>query len=203
MNTYHKIQTVFKRDEKTKKIIHGDYSMPEFEFLKDNVWIFTEKVDGTNTRVMWNGDRIIFGGKSEDAQIPVHLLYKLQELFEGTVKRQIFIEVFGKEPVEVCLYGEGYGNKNEKRATPILEEIARNEGYAEGYKKAQQMIDSVSLYNKDALKATKQFYANGYLNALQDCKEILRKQWDEEWIDYANPLPDIIKIIESLENEKK
>lgn len=55
--------------------------------------------------------------------------------------------------------------------------------------------------NSDSLE--KRFYRNGYLNALQDTKEIIRKQWDEEWIDYANPLPDIIKIIESLENEKR
>lgn len=111
MKQYHKIQTVFKRDEKTKRIIRGDFSTPEFEFLKDTTWVFTEKVDGTNTRVMWNGSAVIFGGKSDDAQIPVHLLYKLQAIFEGTVKKQIFAEVFGTEPIEVCLYGEGYGNK--------------------------------------------------------------------------------------------
>ena len=114
MKEYHKIQTVFKRDEKTKHIIEGDYTLPEVEFLKDVKWVFTEKVDGTNIRVMWNGENVVFGGKTEDAQIPVYLLYKLQELFEGTVKRQIFIKSFGEEPVEVCLYGEGYGAKIQK-----------------------------------------------------------------------------------------
>lgn len=111
MNQYHKIQTVFKRDEKTKHIVEGDYSLPELEYLKDNEWVFTEKVDGTNTRVMWNGSAVTFGGKSDDAQMPMHLLYKLQELFEGTAKKQLFIEQFGAEPTEVCLYGEGYGFK--------------------------------------------------------------------------------------------
>jgi ATP-dependent RNA circularization protein (DNA/RNA ligase family) len=111
MKQYHKIQTCFKRHEKTKKIIEGDWVMPEFDFLKDNQWVFTEKVDGTNTRVIWNGSQVVFAGKSEDAQMPMHLLYKLQELFEGTVKRQLFIEKFGSNPVEVCLYGEGYGHK--------------------------------------------------------------------------------------------
>lgn len=111
MTKYTKIQTVYKRDEKTKKIIEGDFSLPEFEYLKDNKWIFTEKVDGTNTRVMWNGSNVIFGGKTDDAQMPMHLLYKLQELFEGLVKKQLFIKQFGSEPTEVCLYGEGYGHK--------------------------------------------------------------------------------------------
>lgn len=111
MKQYQKINTVFKRDERTKKIIQDDYAIPEFEYLKDNEWVFTEKVDGTNTRVMWNGSAVVFGGKSEDAQMPMHLLYVLQSLFEGTHKRQLFIEQFGAEPTQVCLYGEGYGHK--------------------------------------------------------------------------------------------
>lgn len=109
MKEYHKIQTIFKRDSKTRKIIIGDYSMIEFEFLKDNLWIFTEKVDGTNIRVIWDGKKIVFGGKTDDAQIPVLLLSRLQELFEGTVKKKLFEEIFAEK--EVCLYGEGYGRK--------------------------------------------------------------------------------------------
>ncbi len=44
MNEYHKIQTVFKRnpENKFKTLLIGDYSMPEFEYLKDNIWSFTE-----------------------------------------------------------------------------------------------------------------------------------------------------------------
>jgi len=110
MTEYHKIQTLFKRDEKTKKIIEGSWTLPEIEYLKDNKWVFTEKVDGTNIRIMWNGSAVTFGGKTDNASIPVFLLYKLQELFEGTPKRQKFIEKFGTEG-NVCLYGEGYGVK--------------------------------------------------------------------------------------------
>ena len=37
MKEYHKIQTVFKRDPDTKfkTLLHGEYSLPEFEFLKN------------------------------------------------------------------------------------------------------------------------------------------------------------------------
>lgn len=111
MKEYHKIQTVFKRDEKTKQIIEGDWTLPEFEYLRDSKWVFTEKVDGTNIRVMWDGENVTFGGKTDDAQMPVFLLYKLQELFEGTAKRELFKSKFS-EPV--CLYGEGYGAKIQK-----------------------------------------------------------------------------------------
>lgn len=113
MDQYHKIQTVFKRDEATKHIIEGDYSMPEFDYLKDNDWVFTEKVDGTNVRVGWNGKAIIFGGKTDDAQMPVFLMQKLQEMFDTTPKRQVFKTIFNlnEETADVCLYGEGYGKK--------------------------------------------------------------------------------------------
>ena len=46
MKEYHKINTIFKRDmtSKSKNLIIGEYSTPEFEYLKDNIWIFTEKI---------------------------------------------------------------------------------------------------------------------------------------------------------------
>ncbi len=117
MNQYHKIQTIFKRDMSNHgNIIIGDYSLPEFEYLKDNKWVFTEKVDGTNIRVMWNGTDVVFGGKTDNAQLPVFLMYKLQELFEGN-RRQIFKDIFiprEGEDLKVCLYGEGYGAKIQK-----------------------------------------------------------------------------------------
>jgi len=118
MKQYHKINTLFKRDmEHGAQIIEGSYSEPEMEYLKDNQWVFTEKVDGTNIRIMWNGVNVTFGGKTDEASLPVFLLYKLQELFEGTAKKQIFKEVFNStegEPPQVCLYGEGYGAKIQK-----------------------------------------------------------------------------------------
>ena len=120
MKQYHKINTIFKRDMTNHgKIMEGTYSEPEFEYLANNEWVFTEKVDGTNIRVMWDGANVVFGGKTDNAQMPTFLLYKLQELFEGTVKKQLFINKFNQdvvpeEKIQVCLYGEGYGAKIQK-----------------------------------------------------------------------------------------
>jgi len=113
MITYHKIQTVFKRNPETKfkTLLDGQYSLPEFEYLKDNIWVFTEKVDGTNIRVMWDGNNITFGGKSDNAQIPACLVNKLKENFFDS--NSFFKEKFGDEG-DVCLYGEGYGAKIQK-----------------------------------------------------------------------------------------
>jgi ATP-dependent RNA circularization protein (DNA/RNA ligase family) len=106
MQEYPKIETLFDRDEKTFKVVEGKWRCPEFEYLKDNKWLFTEKVDGTNVRIMWNGLALRFGGRSDNAQMPTFLLTKLQELFPP--------EKFTTFTDGVCLYGEGYGAKIQK-----------------------------------------------------------------------------------------
>jgi len=113
MKEYHKIQTIFKRDPATnyKTLIYGDYALPEFEYLKDNLWVFTEKVDGTNIRVMFNGE-ISFGGKTDRAQIPAFLVNKLNERFLPQIDK--FKATFTDPEPNVCFYGEGYGAKIQK-----------------------------------------------------------------------------------------
>jgi hypothetical protein len=113
MTTYHKINTVFKRDHAKPKnpIIMWDWSEPEFEYLAKNKWELTEKVDGTNIRIMWDGQRITFGGKTDNAQIPAPLVQRLNEVFLPQLDK--FIEIFGIEG-GVCFYGEGYGNRIQK-----------------------------------------------------------------------------------------
>lgn len=48
MVEYHKIQTVFKRDMNTKykTLLEEEYSLPEFDYLKNNIWDWSEKLDG-------------------------------------------------------------------------------------------------------------------------------------------------------------
>ena len=109
MQTYNKIDTIFERDEKTKKLINGKFRNETVEFCKDLTWQFTEKVDGTNIRVQWDGHRVEFGGRTENAQIPAPLVNKLNELFGGDINEQFFEQKFGEN--EVILFGEGYGPK--------------------------------------------------------------------------------------------
>ena len=110
MKEYHKIQTIFKRDPETKykTLLEGEYSLPEFEYLKDCVWIFTEKIDGTNIRVIWENGKIRYEGKSDNAQIPVFLLDKLNEIFIEDLMKNAFPDY------DACLYGEGYGARIQK-----------------------------------------------------------------------------------------
>ncbi len=109
MKEYHKIETLFVRDmEGTKKLIEGQYRDEVVEYLKDLPWVFTEKVDGTNIRVVWDGHCVVFYGRTDGAQIPSTLVNKLNSLFMGTANEQLFEQKFGATPVTI--YGEGYGS---------------------------------------------------------------------------------------------
>lgn len=106
MDEYPKIKTMFLRDlmGKSYKIIEGAWANDEFAFLSNNIWTFTEKVDGMNIRVKWKDGNMTFCGRTDKAQIPIKLLNRLNELF--LPKIDIFKKIFNKG---VCLYGEGYG----------------------------------------------------------------------------------------------
>lgn len=110
MNEYHKIQTVFKRDPATKykTLLMGEYALPEFQYLQSNRWIWTEKVDGANIRIMYEDGKIAFGGRTAQAQILASLVNALQELVGVKVLSEVFPDG------AVCLYGEGYGAKIQK-----------------------------------------------------------------------------------------
>ena len=113
MRHYHKIQTVFKRDpdNRFKTLLDGEFSIPEFEYLKDNPWVFTEKVDGTNIRIMFSKMRhLTFGGKSDNAMIPAFLLNRLNDIFLPKIEQ--FNSTF--MDADICFYGEGYGAKIQK-----------------------------------------------------------------------------------------
>ena len=118
MKTYHKIETLFKRDmEGTKKLIEGDFRNETISFLKDLWWEWTEKCDGVNVRIFWDGHKVEFGGRTDKAQMPVPLLNKLQEYFGGEENAQMFEQLFGEK--EVIIFGEGYGAGIQKGGTYV------------------------------------------------------------------------------------
>lgn len=100
--------------EGDKKFIIGKWTTPELEYLKDKEWVFTEKIDGTNIRIMWDGGSVKFAGRSDDAQLYWKLVNKLDEMFKTDEQKKMFIDVFGEEEQDTVLYGEGYGAKIQK-----------------------------------------------------------------------------------------
>lgn len=101
---YHKIQTIWKRDEKGK-IIPGDWTLPEFEYLQHNKWYFTEKVDGTNIRIERRDGVFRIGGRTDNAQLHSQLVHVLSTTFQPL--NDASVSVFAYD--NIALYGEGYG----------------------------------------------------------------------------------------------
>lgn len=109
MQTYTKIETLYNRaTDGSKKLIYGDYRNDTVKFLANAVdWVWTEKVDGTNIRVYWDGHNISFGGRTDKAMIPVNLINYLNATFKTNEVEELFEQKFGEK--EVILFGEGYG----------------------------------------------------------------------------------------------
>lgn len=102
MIEYPKINSVYKRT-KGGRFILDQFSQPEFEYLKWNNWVGTEKIEGMNIRVIWEQGELYFKGRTDRAILPQHLIGKLSELFN----KEQMVKTFGKE--DVCIYGEGFG----------------------------------------------------------------------------------------------
>lgn len=116
---YPKIQSVYKRDEKGN-FLAGQYATRELAYLSELPWTWTEKIDGTNIRVHIVRDEIDlqtgqpmsfeYGGRTDNAQIPATLIKRLDEIFRSEEMAERVLEAFGYTgPVDVTLFGEGYG----------------------------------------------------------------------------------------------
>lgn len=103
---YPKIYPPFQRytDGPNKNKLNWEkYFSPEVGLLFDTVWLWTEKIDGTNIRIHWDGNRVTYGGKTDNAQIPAKLLPALDAMFP----EELFEQIWGNG--SFTLYGEGYG----------------------------------------------------------------------------------------------
>ena len=97
---YPSILNLRKRTEDGKELIANSFASPAFEFFMDSHdWILTEKVDGMNIRITFDGSCLpIFNGRTDRAQLHKELVAHLKDTFynmdfpEGTI-----------------LFGEGYG----------------------------------------------------------------------------------------------
>ena len=139
-NTYQKINTIFKRDEKNIIMPDAEFAIPELEWLRNCKFDATEKIDGTNIRIEavptvipdFVTDTWLFVvrymGKTDNAQIPPHLLKHLEETYpEEKVLEALGLPKYisgewmderGYEHLEdipmYTIYGEGYGVKIQK-----------------------------------------------------------------------------------------
>jgi hypothetical protein len=103
MSEYHKIETLYERDDRTHKL-------KEPLVLRNRIygalksWHWTEKIDGTNIRVLWNGGLLTIGGRTDNAQIHADLIRWIYTHITPDALAATFTD-----PARVVLYGEGYG----------------------------------------------------------------------------------------------
>lgn len=105
---YHKIPGPFKRHTEgplRNRIDSTRFSSAEIADLAGFQWMWTEKIDGTNIRVHWDGYNVTFAGRTDRAQIPAPLF----EYLETTFAEELLEQTFGG--TAATLYGEGVGPK--------------------------------------------------------------------------------------------
>lgn len=152
MKQYEKIETVFCRDTNgTKRLILNDYRNSTVAYLKDNMWVFTEKIDGTNIRVHWDGHKVEFGGRTDKAQIPGTLLGKLNEMFATSEAEELFEQTWGDK--EVILFGEGYGPKiqNGDDYCPDVSFILFDVLVGDNYQEREWVEKTAQMFNIDVV----------------------------------------------------
>ena len=100
MMTYNKIETLYARDiDGSKQLMEGVFRSNLIESLQNIPWRFTEKIDGTNIRICWDGHNITFGGRTDKAQIPVDLVNYLNQKFRNVETEEMFEQTFGENEV--------------------------------------------------------------------------------------------------------
>ena len=89
---------------------------PELGYLMRNKWAYKRKLDGENMRVMWDGERAIWNGKSDDFTCNEETTEMMNRIFQ----EEIFEEKFGREKT-VLLFGERMGPKCQGNELELLE----------------------------------------------------------------------------------
>ncbi len=109
---YGKIRTLYRRDPDTFKVLEGAFTRPEYQLIPE--WRVTEKIDGTNVRVLYDADMALnglsgwlsFGCSNDRAQLQTTLLTHLQATFSLEGFAKAFPDIGS---ACVTLFGEGYG----------------------------------------------------------------------------------------------
>lgn len=108
MREYHKIETLFKFDNSTKKYTNEFYNQ-NVELLKNHLWVFTEKIDGVNFRICWDGHKLTYAGRTDKVVFSNKQIEFIENQLVTEEKEIMFEQLF--QDKEVIVFGELYGNK--------------------------------------------------------------------------------------------
>lgn len=157
MKDYHKINSIYKRyesGEKRGQFIMGDFVEPEFEYLFHSQWIGTEKIDGTNIKINWDGKDVRIGGRKENSSIPAKLVEVLNKYTADWDFNKVFTKALREDgSADITLYGEGFGagiQKIGKRYNPdgvdyILFDVAVDDEDGMRWYLNRSIVDSIAV----------------------------------------------------------
>jgi len=117
MKPYPSIETVFTRSKETNRLNFGELRNQANSVIKK--WTISEKIDGTNIRVIFTLSGFEVRGRSDNAQIHPHLVDAVKNLFDHDKVVSYFRAYRGQDLPEnwsVTFYGEGYGAGVQKGA---------------------------------------------------------------------------------------
>ncbi len=101
----------------------GDFAEPEFGYLFNSQWVGTEKIDGTNIKINWDGKDVRIGGRKENSSIPANLVEVLNKYISGWDFEKVFAKAAREDgTADVTLYGEGYGTGIQKRGKHYIKD---------------------------------------------------------------------------------
>src|SRR3712207_1443623 len=111
MTPYPSIETIYVRDRITNLLSFGLVRLPELTCVHD--WHFSEKIDGTNIRVIITTVGIEIKGRTDKAELPKGLPEAVLAALPSHARLlEYFTTYRGKDLDEtwsVTFYGEGYG----------------------------------------------------------------------------------------------
>ena len=136
---YQKIGNIFKFDAKYKTIVGLN---EPYSILSNLIWQGTEKIDGTNTRIYWDGHRISWGGHTAHSQVQPNVAKYLEETFGTPEMEYLFEQIFND--MEVYIFGEAYGAGIQKGGGTYVED-----GKSVGFIVFDVNIDGYDLRRKD------------------------------------------------------
>ena len=151
---YHKINGLYKRYRKDLKeklpegksygdFRIGDFALPVFEYLFNNDWIWSEKLDGTNIRIYLNIDgSYTLKGRTEKSNIPKDLVAWVDNWY--CINQQKIYEAFKlTEDSCVILYGEGVGEKIQKGGGFGKQHFKLFDVYVNGWWLEKDAVDAI------------------------------------------------------------
>lgn len=117
-HNYEKILAPFSRASSKDKYVDewGKWAKPEFELLQKVKWVWTQKIDGTNLNIVWDGDKVSYLGHTDKTQWNDRAKKLIEETFCTPEAETVFEQLYGEQPVTVSMelvgkdYNQNYGH---------------------------------------------------------------------------------------------